>query len=58
MENKKNKAILYVANNLKAFNPNCSAKPASLEIDRGGGHLGKVKEKMPNKMAATTPMIN
>src|SRR6185503_365479 len=32
IEKIKNKAILYFANNLKAFNPNCSMIDASFEI--------------------------
>ena len=44
MEKIKNNAILYVPNNLKAFNPNFSAKLASSAIKFCGGHFGNVNE--------------
>src|SRR5687767_14845837 len=44
IEKIKNKAILYLANSVKAFNPNCSMIEAPFEMAFCGGHLGNVKE--------------
>ena len=58
MEKRKNKAILYLPNSLKACRPNCSTIPAFLAMVFCGGHLGKVKEKSPKIIAAIPPIIN
>jgi hypothetical protein len=44
MEKIKNKAILYLANRVNAFNPNCSIIEAPFDMDLCGGHLGNVNE--------------
>ena len=56
IEKTKNNAILYFANKLNAFSPNCSKIVAFSDMLLCGGHFGNVKEYIPKTIAITAAM--